>query len=102
MSDCSPCSDRPRLVVSRQVSRLVQQIDRGPPGPQGPPGSGGVTVVIPSPLLQWTVAHNLGYEPSVELLDAGGQEFDADVHHLSVNVVQITMLVATSGKIRLN
>lgn len=49
----------------------------------------------------WTINHNLGYFPSVELLDAGGQEIEGTVTHVSVNQVVITFFPATAGSARL-
>ena len=51
--------------------------------------------------LVWTINHNLGYVPSVELFDAGSQEFDAEVSHPTVNQAVISLTIATSGFARL-
>ncbi|MFZ9349497.1 MAG: hypothetical protein ACO242_02245 [Candidatus Fonsibacter ubiquis] len=50
----------------------------------------------------WTIAHNLGFKPSVELFNAGSQEIDGDVLHLSDNVVQVTFNIPITGFARLN
>lgn len=49
----------------------------------------------------WTINHNLGYKPSVELLTAGGVEFDAEVVHTSNNQVVVNLVVAIAGSARL-
>jgi len=49
----------------------------------------------------WTINHNLGFRPSVELLDSGSQEIDADVSHPSVNQTVVTLKAATAGLARL-
>jgi len=49
----------------------------------------------------WTINHNLGYRPSVELFDAGSQEFDAEVSHPTVNQTVVSLTIATSGFARL-
>ena len=49
----------------------------------------------------WTINHNLGYIPSVELFDSGSQEIDADVSHPSVNTTIILLSVPTTGFARL-
>lgn len=76
----------------------------GPEGPIGPPGPNGAgfnfTQAVPS--LTWTINHNLGYYPSVELFSVGGLEIDADVQHVSVNQTVVTFLIATAGSARLN
>lgn len=47
--------------------------------------------------LEWIVNHNLGYKPSVEVIDSNGNEMIADVSHVSNNQVRVTFLTATSG-----
>jgi hypothetical protein len=49
----------------------------------------------------WIINHNLGYIPSVELVDAAGVEFNATVTHTNVNQTIVTILVATAGIARL-
>jgi len=49
----------------------------------------------------WTINHNLGHVPSVELFDSGSQEVDADVSHPSVNQTVIVFSVPLSGFARL-
>jgi len=53
------------------------------------------------PAETWTINHNLGFRPSVELLDSGGQEIDGAVSHPSVNQTVITLSPATAGLARL-
>jgi tRNA A58 N-methylase Trm61 len=67
-------------------------------------GTGGIAAFVhnqPSPSATWTINHNLGYRPSVELIDAGSQEFNADVTHPTVNQAVINLSVATAGLARL-
>jgi hypothetical protein len=49
----------------------------------------------------WTINHNLGHVPSVEVFDSGSQEVDADVSHPSVNQTVIVFSVPLSGFARL-
>lgn len=49
----------------------------------------------------WTINHNLGYRPSVELLDSGSQEIDGQIVHPSVNQTVVTLNPATAGLARL-
>lgn len=67
--------------------------------PQGPIAA--YTHDQPSPDFTWTINHNLGYRPSVELFDSGSQEFDAEVSHPTVNQAVVTLTIATSGFARL-
>lgn len=50
----------------------------------------------------WTIAHNLGFKPSVELMNAASHEIDGDVVHLSDNVCQVLFTLEVSGFARLN
>lgn len=49
----------------------------------------------------WTINHNLGHVPSVEVFDSGSQEVDADVTHPSANQTVILFSVPLSGFARL-
>jgi hypothetical protein len=49
----------------------------------------------------WTINHNLGHVPSVEVFDSGSQEIEADVSHPSVNQTVILFTVPTTGFARL-
>jgi hypothetical protein len=49
----------------------------------------------------WTINHNLGHVPSVEVFDAGSQEIEADVSHPSANLTTIMFTVPTAGFARL-
>lgn len=76
-------------------------------GPQGPPGTGGgggtsaYTFTQSTPSTTWTINHNLGFRPSVELLDTGSQEIDGQIAHPSVNQTVVTLNPATAGLARL-
>lgn len=54
-----------------------------------------------APSSTWTINHNLGYVPSVEVFDSGSQEVDADVTHPTVNQTVILFTVPLSGFARL-
>ena len=75
----------------------------GPQGPQGPSGGAGAAYIHTqaSPATTWTINHNLGYRPSVELLDSGSQEIDGDISHPTVNQTVVTLNPATAGLARL-
>lgn len=54
-----------------------------------------------APAGTWTINHNLGFRPSVELLDSGGQEIDGEVSHPTVNQTVVALSPATAGLARL-
>lgn len=72
-------------------------------GPQGPTGEAQSTYIYnqPTPSATWTIAHNLGFKPSVELLNAGSQEIEGDVVHTSYNVTMVYFTQSTAGFARL-
>jgi hypothetical protein len=47
---------------------------------------------------QWTVAHNLGKNPSVSIVDSAEEEVVGEVQHLDVNNLIIRFSAAFSGK----
>ena len=90
------------VVVNRQT--VAEIATRGPQGVKGDPGTpatGAGTDFPQSAALQWTINHNFGYRPSVELIDESGREVDAEIQHLSANTVRVTFLTATAGTARL-
>ena len=73
-------------------------------GPQGPGGGGGAAAYVhtqSTPATTWTINHNLGFRPSVELLDSGSQEIDGAIAHPTVNQTVVTLNPATAGLARL-
>jgi hypothetical protein len=54
------------------------------------------------PSANWVVEHNLGFYPSVELIDSNGREMDGNIIHNSPNRLTISLNVPESGKARLN
>lgn len=53
------------------------------------------------PASTWTINHNLGHVPTVEIFDSGSQEIEADVSHPSVNTAVIVFSVPIAGFARL-
>jgi hypothetical protein len=72
------------------------------PGPPGPSGSAGYVHNQPSASTTWTIPHNLGFKPAVELLNTGSQEIEADVVHTSANTCLVYFTTPTAGFARLN
>jgi hypothetical protein len=50
----------------------------------------------------WTVAHNLGKNPSVSIVDSAEEEVIGEVQHVDVNNIIIRFSAAFSGKAYLN
>jgi hypothetical protein len=79
----------------------------GPPGPEGPPGppgpsGAGFDFTQVSPVTVWTINHNLGYRPSVQVFNVGGLEVLGEIQHTSNNQTIITFNIAMAGTARLS
>lgn len=85
-------------VVTVPVTSTVTAIAQGP---QGPAGSGAYIHTQSAASTTWTINHNMGFRPSVELLDSGSQEIDGEVSHPSVNQTVVTLNPASAGLARL-
>lgn len=90
----------PPVVITPQPR--TQVVFTQTPG-VGPPGAGAnpYTHTQAVPATSWTINHNLGYRPVVELFSAGGVEMIAEVVHTTVNQVVVSFLSATAGSARL-
>ena len=53
-----------------------------------------------SAATSWTVNHNLGFRPAVEVFSVGGAEIDAAILHTSVNQTVISFSTPTAGSAR--
>lgn len=74
---------------------------QGPPGPAGAAGSS-YEHTQSSAALSWSVAHNLGFKPTVSVRTTGGVEVEAEIVHLSNNVTEIFFVSALAGTARFN
>jgi len=77
-------------VVSTSVASQVVVTDLRP-------SSVGLTYSQPVPSTNWTVNHNFGTRPAVEVRDNTGSVVTAGVTHLSENVVSIQFTVPFPG-----
>lgn len=87
-----------KTTCNREEQVRVISYLRGENGTSG----GGFTHTQSSPSDTWIINHNLGYRPSVELIDIGGLEIEGEVQHLSLNQTVVRFNVATAGFARLN
>jgi len=84
-------------------SDLVAAINELAARPLGGGSSSGVAYLHTqsSASALWTINHNLGFRPTVSILDPGGNEIEADVRHTSANQLVITFAVPLAGLARL-
>lgn len=87
-------------VVEIDRPTAVDVVEVIHPGPQGPAGQVYVHQQSTAAAV-WTINHNLGFRPSVELLDSGSQEIDGQIAHPSVNQTVVTLQPASAGIARL-
>lgn len=55
-----------------------------------------------SPSSTWTIPHNLGFKPNIELRNTGNQTIEGDIVHASVNTVVVSYNVPVAGTARLS
>lgn len=55
----------------------------------------------PTPASTWTINHNLGFKPSVDVFDAGSREVNVEVLHTSVNQTLVLFVAPNAGFARL-
>lgn len=90
--------DSSSTVVTVPVTSVVTATTVGP---QGPTGSGAYIHTQTTVSSTWTINHNMGFRPSVELLDSGSQEIDGEISHPSLNQTVVTLNPASAGLARL-
>ena len=75
---------------------------QGPTGATGPTGaSGSATTVVhdqSSASATWTINHNQGRYPSIDIIDSSGNHVIGDIKHNSVNQIVATFDNAFAGK----
>lgn len=69
--------------------------------PAGVPGASYIHTQS-SASATWTINHNLGFRPSIELFTAGGVEFMGDIVHTSLNQAVVSLASAQTGTARCN
>jgi hypothetical protein len=87
-------------VVQVPQTSVVTAITTGPQGAKGDAGVGYEHTQATS-ATTWTINHNLGFKPSVDVYDSGSQQIQAAVSHTSVNQTVILLTVSTAGFARL-
>jgi hypothetical protein len=85
-------------VVKAPVSPVV--VDVVTVGPQGP-SSASTTYAQPTASSTWTINHNLGYRPHIDLYDLNFELFEGQITHTSVNTSVIVLTIPTAGYARL-
>lgn len=87
--------------LSGSLSAQVALINTGLQGPRGEPGPGATfhNHLQASASDAWVVNHNLGRLVSVTVLNAGGQEVEAEVIQTSENQARVYFNLPQTGKV---
>lgn len=90
-------NDAVDVTIRETIVDVVGVAEAGPQGatgPPGPPGFGAYTHSQGVPAAVWTIAHNLGFRPNVDVFDSAGSPAEGTVSHVDDNNLTITF---TSG-----
>jgi hypothetical protein len=71
----------------------------GPQGPTGPKGDSGgfFTYTQASPSANWSIQHDLGYNPHVVVVDSAGTQVEGSVTWIDLNSLTVQFSAAFSG-----
>ena len=93
------------LTVEATPTIVLTSVATGPQGPTGATGptgaSGSATTVVhdqSSASATWTINHNQGRYPSIDIIDSSGNHVIGDIKHNSVNQIVATFDNAFAGK----
>jgi hypothetical protein len=100
-------------INSVSAGKYARQIIVSAPGPQGPMGRDGLQPenlaalvsyrhLQGTPLVTWTVVHNLNFFPNVTVFDSGESQVEGSVTHIDENSLTITFSSAIAGKAHLS
>jgi hypothetical protein len=96
----------PPEVIEIEVSGPQgEKGDKGDTGDQGPAGADAdlnYTHLQAVPSATWSVTHNLGKHPGVDVVDTSGNTCIGDVHYIDDNSLLITFSAPFSGEAYLN
>lgn len=89
-----------KMPIAVVVGGKGDKGDKGDTGENGTSGAG-YTHTQASASAVWTINHNLGFRPTVYVIDSAGSDVEGSVVHTSLNQVVITFSGAFSGYARL-
>jgi len=111
MSDVVETDALNTLTVETDPTIVLTETATGPQGPAGPTGAtgatgadgaaGGNTTVVhdqASASATWTITHNQGRYPSIDIIDSSGNHVIGDIKHNSINQLVATFDNAFAGK----
>jgi len=95
-----------QLLLQPTASPAVGGVIFPVPGKTGEQGLSGnaaasYTHTQITPATTWTVAHNLGFRPTIQARSISGALIDVDAVHLSENVLELHLTVPAAGSVHL-
>ena len=93
--------ERLNTAVKTDLVAAINELAARPPGGAGNSSAASYQHSQASPAVTWTINHNLGFRPSVSIVDTGGNEIEADVRHTGVNQLVIVFAIPLAGVARL-
>jgi hypothetical protein len=102
MSDVVETDALNTLTIEGTPTIVLTGTATGPQGPQGSTGADGVASTVvhdqSSASATWTINHNQGRYPSIDIIDSAGNHVIGDIKHNSINQVVATFDNAFAGK----
>lgn len=87
------------IVASSGVQGPIgPQGEQGDQGPQGDPGIGSYVHTQGTASNTWTIIHNLGFFPNVEIIDSAGNSVIGSYQFVNVNTITATFTDPFAGK----
>lgn len=94
----------PPSITVEGVSPITVEVNKE--GIQGPAGADASTFVYlhtqSSASATWTINHNLGFRPGIELFNSAGSVFIGEILHTSINQAIVYLNTSISGSARCN
>jgi hypothetical protein len=93
------------VVAAITVSPVVPSLTVASPGPAGPPGiqgpagppGGNYSFSQAIPSATWNITHNLGFNPSVSVVDSANSIVEGQVTYINTNSLSVSFSAAFSG-----
>lgn len=87
------------FVYLESVVREVIEVTEASPGPKGDPGASTGTFIFeqPVPNITWNISHNLGFHPSVTVVDSGGTDVVGSITYIDEDNLYVTFNAPFGG-----
>jgi len=95
IADHLPSEEKGKIVSTNEVTGAIELIDRSSCDRHFEYSQG-------TPLLSWSIIHNLGKYPSVTITDSSGTELECEVIHNDLNSLTLNFSEPFAGNAYLN